>query len=178
MRKKIVTPGEEVAYAEEFETKGSAYSLDFRYLSSVLGIVTYDEKAHVAVVKPVRNPPLPQAGAIVYCQVVNKGRRAYQLRCFAVENNREIHDLKYSFTGVLPYFFSDGELGIGDYIRAKVVSTYGPPLVVSIRGPTYGSVLSRCPRCSSVLKRRGMALYCPNCSIEVKRKIAIGYYSA
>jgi exosome complex component CSL4 len=79
---------------------------------------------------------------------------------------------------VLPYIFADGELGIGDYIRAKVVSTHGPPLVVSIRGATYGSDLSRCLDAARCLKRRGAALYCPNCANEVKRKIAIGHYTA
>ncbi|MEM3963524.1 MAG: RNA-binding protein, partial [Pyrobaculum sp.] len=97
--------------------------------------------------------------------------------CFAVEEGRSLADMKYTITGVLPHFFSDGELGIGDYIRAKVVSTYGPPIIVSIRGPTYGAVLSRCPKCGTVLKRRGMTLYCPNCSTEVKRKLAVGYYT-
>jgi exosome complex RNA-binding protein Csl4 len=28
------------------------------------------------------------------------------------------------------------------------------------------------------LKRRGATLYCPNCAIEVKRKIATGHYTA
>ena len=114
---------------------------------------------------------------MVYCQVTGKGRRAYQLRCFAVEEGKNAADLKYPVSGVLPYFFSDGDIGIGDYLRAKVVSTYGPPIVVSIRGPTYGVILSRCPKCGAVLKRRGMMLYCPNCGAEVKRKIAVGHYA-
>lgn len=173
-----MTPGEEVAYAEEYEAKWGAYSVDYKLHAYVLGIAAYDERSHVATVKPLRDPPMPQQGSVVYCQVTGKGRRAYQLRCFAVERDREIHDLKYLYTGVLPYFFSDGDLGVGDYIRARVVSTYGPPLVVSIRGPTYGSVLSRCPKCGSVLKRRGPALYCPVCSTEVRRKIAVGHYMA
>jgi len=178
VKKIIVTPGETLAYAEEFEVKGSAYSLDHRYISSVLGVASFDEKTHTAVVKPLKDPAMPQPGAVVYCQVTGKGRRAYQLRCFAVEEQKGLVDLKYTFTGVLPHFFAEGELGIGDYIRARVISTYGPPLVVGIRGATYGSVLSRCPRCGSVLKRRGATLYCPNCAIEVKRKIATGHYTA
>lgn len=178
MKKIVVTPGETLAYAEEFEVKGAAYSLDHRYISSVLGTASFDEKTHTAVVKPLKDPVMPQPGSVVYCQVTGKGRRVYYLRCFAVEGQKGPVDLKYTFTGVLPYIFADGELGIGDYIRAKVVSTYGPPLVVSIRGATYGSVLSRCPRCGSVLKRRGATLYCPNCANEVKRKIAIGHYTA
>lgn len=178
VKKTVVTPGETLAYVEEFEVKGSAYSVDYRYLSSVLGVAAFDEKTHIAVVRPLKDPAIPPPGSVAYCQVTGKGRRAYQLRCFAVEGQRGPVDLKYAFTGILPYFFADGELGIGDYIRAKVVSTYGPPLVVSIRGATYGSVLSRCPHCGSVLKRRGMALYCPNCSTEVRRKIAVGHYTA
>ncbi|AET31678.1 exosome complex RNA-binding protein Csl4 [Pyrobaculum ferrireducens] len=177
MRKIIVTPGELVAYAEEFETKGAVYAVDYRYIAAALGVAAYDEKTHTAVVKPVRPPAIPQTGSVVYCQVTGEGRRAYQLRCFAVEEGRGPSELKYIVSGVLPHFFSDGEVGIGDYIRGRVVSTRGPPIVVSIRGPTYGVVLSRCPRCGSVLRRRGSALYCPNCGVEVKRKMAIGHYS-
>ncbi|ABP51597.1 exosome complex RNA-binding protein Csl4 [Pyrobaculum arsenaticum] len=177
MKKAVVTPGEVVAYAEEFETKGAVYNTGYEYRAATLGIAAYDPKTHTAVVKPTRKPPIPQPGTVVYCQVTSKGRRAYQLRCFAVEEGRSPADMKYTITGVLPHFFSDGELGIGDYIRAKVVSTYGPPIIVSIRGPTYGAVLSRCPKCGTVLKRRGMTLNCPNCSTEVKRKLAVGYYT-
>lgn len=174
--KKIVIPGEEVAYAEEYETKGAAYQEDHRYIASAVGVAAYDPKAHAAVVKPLKNSAIPPPGAVVYCIVTGKGRRAYQLKCFAVENGREVEELKYQTTSVLPYFFADGDLGIGDYVRAKVASSHGPPLVVSIRGATYGSVLSRCPKCGSVLKRRGMTLQCPNCGVEVKRKIAVGHY--
>jgi len=177
VKKTIVTPGELVAYAEEFETKGAVLAVDHKYHASALSVATYDEKSHVAVVKPVRGSAYPQPGAVVYCQVTGKGRRAYQLRCFAVEEGKNAADLKYPVSGVLPYFFSDGDIGIGDYLRAKVVSTYGPPIVVSIRGPTYGVILSRCPKCGAVLKRRGMMLYCPNCGAEVKRKIAVGHYA-
>jgi exosome complex component CSL4 len=126
MKKIVVTPGETLAYAEEFEVKGAAYGLDHRYISSVLGTASFDEKTHTAVVKPLKDPVMPQPGSVVYCQVTGKGRRVYYLRCFAVEGQKGPVDLKYTFTGVLPYIFADGELGIGDYIRAKVVSTSRP----------------------------------------------------
>jgi len=176
--RKVVTPGETVAYAEEFEVRGAAYLNSYKYIASAMGTAAYDPKAHLAVVKPFRESPIPPPGTVVYCVVLGKGRRAYQLKCFAVEGERGPVDMKYQITGVLPNFFADGEFGIGDYIRAKVVSTYGPPLVVSTRGATYGVVLSRCPNCGSLLKRRGNTLYCPNCGVEVKRKIAVGYYTA
>lgn len=177
MKKAVVTPGELVAFAEEYEAKGAAYTNDYKHHASALAVAIFDEKAHVALVKPIRGSALPPPGAVVYCIVTGKGVRAYQLRCFAVESDKDVRDLKYQITGVLPTFLADGELGIGDYVRAKVVSTYGPPLVVSTRGPAFGSILSRCPKCGSVLKRRGPVLQCPNCSTEVKRKIAVGYYT-
>lgn len=178
VKRAVVTPGETVAYAEEYDVRGSAYYAGYKYIACTLGVALYDDKSHTAVVRPVRNLPLPQPGAVVYCQVTGKGKRAYQLKCFAVEGKRGPVDLKYQFTGILPHFLADGRLGIGDYIRARVVSAHGPPLIVSIRGPTYGVILSRCPKCGSTLKRHGMALVCPSCAAEAARKIAVGYYAS
>lgn len=59
MKKTVVTPGETLAYVEEFEVKGSAYSVDYRYLSSVLGVAAFDEKTHIAVVRPLKDPAIP-----------------------------------------------------------------------------------------------------------------------
>ncbi|MFN3804968.1 MAG: exosome complex RNA-binding protein Csl4 [Pyrobaculum sp.] len=176
MERRVVTPGEVVGYAEEFDVRGAVYSVDYRYIAATVGMALFNKSTHMALVKSFRDPALPPQGVVVYCVVTSKGRRAYMLKCFAVERGQRPTDLKYQITGVLPYLFTDGDLGIGDYIRGKVVSTYGPPIVVSIRGHTYGSVLSRCPRCGSALRRRGMALYCPNCGTEARRKIAVGYY--
>ncbi len=172
----VVTPGEVVAYAEEYETKGAVYLNHYKYLASSIGVALFDKSTHTAVVKPLREPPIPPQGSVVYCIVVAKGRRVYHLKCFATEKERKIADAKYQTSGVLPHFLADGELGIGDYVRGKVVSTYGPPLVVSVKGYTYGSVLSRCPHCGSLMKRRGMTLQCTKCGAEAKRKIAMGHY--
>ncbi|MFN7106317.1 MAG: exosome complex RNA-binding protein Csl4 [Pyrobaculum sp.] len=176
MEKRLVTPGEVVGYAEEFDTSGAVYSVGYRYIAAAVGVALFDKNTHLASVRPFREAALPPQGAVVYCVVTGKGRRAYTLKCFAVERGQRPVDLRYQVAGVLPHVFTDGGLGVGDYIRGKVVSTYGPPLVVSIRGHTYGAVLSRCPRCGSVLKRRGMSLYCPSCGTEARRKVAVGYY--
>ncbi|MEM1925900.1 MAG: exosome complex RNA-binding protein Csl4 [Pyrobaculum sp.] len=175
--RRVVAPGELVASAEEFEVKGAVYVQNYDYIAAVTGVAMCERKSHLCFVKPFRSPHMPKTGSVVYCQVVGKGRRGYLLRCFATEGDKGVEEFKYFYTATTPYFFSDGELGVGDYIRGRVVSTYGPPFVVSIRGHTYGSVLSRCPRCGSVLKRKGSVLQCISCGTEVRRKIAIGYYT-
>nr|KJR73683.1 MAG: RNA-binding protein [Thermoproteus sp. AZ2] len=175
MKRKLVLPGEEVAAPEEYLVEQGAY-LDGVFRASVLGRAVYDPKAHTAVVEPIRGDNYPHNGDIVYCVVTSKGVRALSARCFAKESKNGVEDLKYPVTAYIPPQLVDGRVGVGDYIRAKVVSSHGPPFTLSIRGPSFGVIRAICPRCGSAMRRRGGQLVCPNCGAVDARKIAVGFY--
>lgn len=174
IQRKLVLPGEEVAAPEEFEVDGRAY-LDGIFRAAALGIAVYDRRSHTAVVEPLRNNGYPKQGDILYCVVTSKGVRALSARCIAREG-KTVEELKYPVSAFIPPQLVDGKVGVGDYIRARVVSSYGPPFLLSIKGPTFGVVRAICPRCGNVMKRRGNQLVCPVCGAVDSRKIAQGFY--
>ncbi|CCC82360.1 exosome complex RNA-binding protein Csl4 [Thermoproteus tenax] len=175
VKRKLVLPGEEVAMPEEFMVEGSSY-LDSVFRSSALGYVVYDSLSHTAVVKPFKRDSYPRQGDILYCVVTSKGVRALNVRCVAREMKEGFEELKYPVTGLIPPQLVDGKVGIGDYVRARVVSNYGPPFLLSIRGSTFGVVRAVCPKCGNVMRRRGGILVCPVCGATAVRKIAHGFY--
>ncbi len=170
----MVLPGEEIATPEEFVVDGRAY-LDGVFRAAALGVAVYDRRSHTAVVKPLREDGYPRQGDTLYCVVTSKGVRALSAKCVAKEG-RGVEELKYPVSAVIPPQFVDGKVGIGDYIRARVVSNIGPPFLLSIKGPTFGVVRAICPKCGSVMKRRGAQLVCPACGAVDVRKIAQGFY--
>lgn len=174
-KRRLVVPGEEVASPEEYVVEQGAY-LDGVFRAAVLGRAVYDPKAHVAAVEPLKGARYPKQGDILYCVVTSKGVRALSARCFAREGASGLEELKYSVVAHIPPQLADGRVGIGDYIRARVVSSRGPPFLLSIRGHTFGVVRALCPKCGSIMRRRGSQLVCPSCGAVAIRKTAIGFY--
>ncbi|MEL9990868.1 MAG: exosome complex RNA-binding protein Csl4 [Thermoproteus sp.] len=173
--RKIVVPGEEVAIPEEYLVDGYAY-LDGVFRASALGVAVYDRKSHAAVVRPIKTYGYPKQGDVLYCVVTSKGVRALSARCVAKEGKNGPEELKYSVTAFIPPQLIDGKVGVGDYIRARVVSNLGPPFLLSIKGPTFGVVRAICPKCGNAMRRRGGQLVCPVCGTTDVRKIAQGFY--
>ncbi|MGC8583037.1 MAG: exosome complex RNA-binding protein Csl4 [Thermoproteus sp.] len=175
VERRLVLPGEEVATPEEFAVDGRAY-LDGVFRAAALGVAVYDRKSHTAVVKPVKVDGYPRQGDILYCVVTSKGVRALSARCVAKEGGDGPEELKYPVTAFIPPQLVDGRIGVGDYIRARVVSNLGPPFLLSVKGPTFGVVRAICPKCGNVMRRRGNKLVCPVCGAADVRKIAQGFY--
>jgi len=174
--RRVVTPGEEVAVAEEFEVVGESYMDKYVARSTVLGLVEYDVRGHIAVVEPIRKPMLIKQGDIVHCVVEGKGLKHVTAKCFAVEEQGSMGYLPYAYTAFLiyPSHISDlSDVGIGDYIRARVASRYGPPYLVTIKHPQLGVTYTLCPRCRTAMRRVGQVFRCPSCGLEVRRKVAL-----
>jgi exosome complex component CSL4 len=175
IERRLVLPGEEVATPEEFIVDGRAY-LDGVFRASALGVAVYDRRSHAAAVRPLKGDGYPRQGDILYCVATSRGVRALSVRCVAREGDGGPEELKYPVTAFIPPQLVDGKIGIGDYIRARVVSNLGPPFLLSVRGPTFGVVRAICPKCGNVMKRRGSRLVCPVCGAADVRKIAQGFY--
>jgi len=173
---RVVVPGEELAVAEEFEVLGEAYVERYVARSSVIGLAEYDARSHMAAVSPFKKPTMIKQGDVVHCLVEGKGLKHVTARCFAVEEQGTMKYLPYTYTAILLYPTHVGDLsevGIGDYIRARVTSRHGPPYLITIKHPQLGVTYSLCPRCRTAMRRVGQVLRCPTCGLEVRRKVAL-----
>lgn len=174
--RRIVLPGEEVSVAEEFELVGDGYMDRYVARSAVLGVAEYDVRSHVAMVRPLRQRPTIRQGDVVHCVVEGKGARHVAARCFAVEEQGALRYLPYTFTAIMlvPQHIGDvNDVGVGDYVRARIASRYGPPYTATIKAPHLGVTYSLCPRCRTPMRRAGQVLRCPSCGLEVRRKVAL-----
>ncbi len=181
----IVAPGERICVIEEFLPGLNSYSDESGYVRSlVFGRVVRDLRNHEVHVVPFSRRAQLKAGSIVYgkvCTVVND--RLAVVRVLALDDNNIVVPLKSPCTGLLhasqmsdSYVRSVYEfVGIGDIIRARIVSTWGPPYLLSIRSQDLGVISALCPSCMSEMRRRGGKLYCSACNVQVKRKVPLTY---
>ncbi len=178
----IVVPGEELCVIEEFVPGQYAYADADGYVRAlVLGRVVKDVKAHDIKVEPIRNKLLPRQGDIVYGKVVSiVNEKVAIVKILAVHENGTIVPLKHHCTGLLhisqasngPASMKD-IVGIGDVVRARIISTWGPPYLISIKAQNLGVIYALCPRCRVELRRRSDKLQCPSCGMVIKRKVPL-----
>ncbi len=178
----IVVPGEELCVIEEFLPSQFTYADELGYVRSlVLGRVVRDLKTHDIKVEPVKNRLLLRQGDIVYGKVVSiVNEKVAIVKIVALHENGTIIPLKHHCTGLLHISqASNGPstmrdiVGIGDVVRAKIISTWGPPYLISIKAQNLGVVYALCPRCRVELRRRSDKLQCPSCGTVIKRKVPL-----
>lgn len=180
--KRLVIPGDELAVIEEFSSSENTYVHDGRVIAKVVGLSRFDFEERKAGIDPIKRPPLPRAGSVVYGWVVKVRDPVATLEVFYVEDYEKylhppmsgvLHAMNVSSSYVKTLY---DVLGYGDVVRAKVLVNRIPPYVLSIRGREFGVVFSRCPHCMSPLRKRGLSLFCGNCKRTVKRKISPAHY--
>lgn len=154
-----------------------------------MGVVIRNDKDHIISVKPIRSSNLLlKVNDIVYGKVVAiPNDRVVIVKIIGVESNGSKTVLKDDVTGIVPPSqLLNGKpgsasevLGIGDIIRARVISK-DPPYTLTLRDVQLGVVYARCPRCGHPLKWRsgGELLQCPNCGAVVRRKVSLVEYWA
>ena len=189
MSKEIVAPGDVVGVAEEYlPGENVEVDADGKLRAQVMGIVVRNDKEHVVSVKPIRsNNSLLKLNDIVYGKVVAiPNDRTVIVRIIGVDNNGSKVVLKDDVTGIIPPSqLLNGKpgsasevLGIGDIVRARVISK-DPPYTLTLRDAQLGVVYARCPRCGHVLKwKSNELLQCPNCGAVVRRKVSLVEYWA
>lgn len=178
----IAYPGDEIAIIEEYLPGENTY-VDSNGVvrASIIGRVVKDNNQHIIQVRPLRKLSLLNINDIVYGRVVSiPNDKVAIIKIFAVLYNDEIKVLKNTFSGLLHISQASDTfinnivevLGIGDTVKAKVISK-GPPYLLSIKGLSLGVIQAQCPVCNSVLKRRGQSFQCMNCGTIVKRKVPL-----
>ncbi len=182
----VVLPGDEIGVIEEYiageyvdETR------DGRLIAQVLGRIIRDNVNHIISVKPLKRARLPRQNDVVYGVIVAlPNDRVAVTKILAIYANGGLEPVKGELTGLIPIsqianMRLNGVsemLGIGDIVRAKVISR-GPPFVLTVRDSQLGVVFSRCPMCNQPLKWKGVdSLKCPSCNLIVKKKVCLVEY--
>ncbi len=177
----FVLPGEQICIIEEFVPGINTYAdIDGVVRACTVGRVIRNLKTHDIYVESVKLTCGLQQGDIVYGQIVAVlNEKVAVVKILGVQrNSKTVQPLKHSFTGLL-HVSQAAEtycptlrdiVGIGDVVKAKVISKWGPPYLLSIRGPNLGVIYALCPTCRVEVRRRGSKLQCPICGMVLKRK--------
>ncbi|MCD6458997.1 MAG: hypothetical protein B6U95_00675 [Thermofilum sp. ex4484_82] len=182
IKKKIVTPGEEIAVIEEFMGSRNTYIIDGRIISKVVGLAKFDFEERIAEISPFKIPVLPRKNDIVYAQVFKLKDNVASLDVFFVEKHNKyffpalsatLHVMNVSTSYIKTLY---DVLGYGDIVRAKILVGNNPPYILSLKGRDFGVVYSNCPYCMTPLKRKGLSLFCTKCRRTIKRKISMSHY--
>ncbi len=182
----VAIPGEELCVIEEFLPGAYTYSDEQGHVrATVTGTVKRDLKTHDIHVRPLKEKFLPSQGDIVIGKVIAmlNEKVAVVKICAIQRENGKIEVLKHTYTGLLhviqavdqpsPNMSIKDVVGIGDVVRAKVISVKGPPFLLSMRGQNLGVIYAICPYCRVELRKRGRNLQCPSCGQVFKRKTPI-----
>ncbi len=180
MKKKMVSPGDDVAEVEEFISAEGTYEEDGKIKSALFGELDLDQEEKVAKVK-AHNPMVTlKNGDDVFCTITDVRTSMAMCDLVAVEGKERgitgdtsatIHISKVSSE----YTQDVGrEFRPGDIVRAKVIQTK-PSVQLSTQDGHYGVVKSLCRRCRQSLKRQGRSLFCPACERTEGRKVADDY---
>lgn len=180
---KYVIPGEILGVIEEFIPSENVYVKedDGTIRSKVVGKTVKNRELHVIAVSPTKRVELLRKGDVVYGYIDGIKDVIAFVKIFYIENANKI--LLKPLTGILHVQNVSSErvksiynaYSYGDIIRAHVAENGGPPFILSTVGREYGVILARCPRCMSVLKKKGYTLFCPVCKTRVKKKISLRY---
>ena len=182
----IAVPGEELCVIEEFVPGAYTY-IDERgnVRATVTGVVKRDLKTHDIHVQPIKGRQLPSQGDIIIGKVVAMlNEKVAVIKIYAIQrDNGRLEILKHAYTGLLHVVQASDQptpntsikdvVGIGDIVRARVISVKGPPFLLSMKGQNLGVIYAVCPYCRVELRRRGRVLQCPSCGQIFKRKTPI-----
>lgn len=177
---KLVFPGDELAVSEEYIAGEGTIDERGKIYASTVGILKVDEKERVMSVKPF-NPPVSLKRGDIVIAVVTGTRESMgtadviqvegKERSIAGDTNASIHVSKVSsdYTKSVK-----GEFRTGDIIRAEVIQT-DPSLQLTTSGRNLGVLKAYCHRCRLPMGKKGRELYCKNCDLTDRRKIAVDY---
>ncbi|MCJ2563161.1 MAG: exosome complex RNA-binding protein Csl4 [Candidatus Thermoplasmatota archaeon] len=178
--KKLVFPGDELAVSEEYIAGEGTLDERGKIYASTVGIVELDSKERVLRVKAF-NPPVTLKNGDDVIAIVSGTRESMgtadvvqvegKERSVSGDTNGSIHVSKVSSSYTKSV---KGEFYIGDFIRAKVIST-DPSLQLTTTGKRYGVLKGFCTQCRIPMIRKGNTLYCESCDSTDRRKISSDY---
>jgi exosome complex component CSL4 len=177
----LVLPGQKIGVIEMYVPGQGTYTKDGIIFSSIIGVFKVDSSHVVSVISKEKKPVMPRNGDIVI-GVVDMVRK--QMAIANITNVRGFNPTT-DFEGMIHISqvsknylenLSDA-FKTGDVIRAVVINDEITPYFLNTAAPHLGVILTYCSECGSFLQldKDGRNLFCNNCKIIEKRKVARDY---
>jgi len=176
----FVYPGEQLGVIEEFLAGAGTYIENGEIFSSGTGRLSLDlDRKEISVITQTHLPRIPKVESVVVGQVVAASEKTATMKI------EQIDDMKSdtSFTGIL--HVSDvsrtyvknltDAIKLGDFVRAKVISTKNREFHLATREDMLGVIKAACAICGQTLTPQRNGLRCPNCGDVARRKTAADY---
>lgn len=177
--RRLVYPGDSVGVAEEWVPGPGTYEENGEVYAATFGMLTLDTTDFVARVEPyVGRPAVVQPGDIVI-GVVHATRPSMaivEVKALADQPNRGLGGdtngtLHVSKSSDQYLESMESAFRVRDIVRAKVLSS-DPAIQLTTKGPRLGVLKSYCPRCGSVMAKKGRGVLCPECGWKDTKKLA------
>jgi exosome complex component CSL4 len=179
-REAFVLPGYKIGVIEEYVPMAGTYVEEGTIFSAKAGLAVMDLMEKTVSVKSEEDKPkIPRVGSLVIGEVTNIQDRSLSIKIFKVEGR----PVSSAFTGLLHIsnvsqnYVKDmfDAFNYSDIIRAHVISTTNARFHLSTEGKDLGVIYSFCTTCGKPMIIRSGRLYCQQCKLTEKRKLASDY---
>lgn len=182
MERRLVYPGDPVGVAEEFTPGPGTYEENGEVFAATIGHLVLDTDTFEARVEPfVGGPAVVRPGDVVIgtVQGTRSSMAIVEVRAIADrpqrgiggDTNGTLHVSKASERYVENM---EDAFRVRDILRARVLET-SPAIQLTTKGPDLGVLKSYCPRCGTVMLRKGKGVACPECDWKDTKKMAEDY---
>lgn len=173
----IVTPGDRLAFEEEYIGGKGTFTENGVVYSSIKGEKTEDPKSRTVSVKG-NNFEMIKTGDVVVGMVGSISRQMATIDNVAPESKLKSYPSNRTFIRISELSTDYAEsmrsyITIGDIIKARVVEIKTLGIYLTIKQPELGVIRTYCTNCKSELTMRGRLLVCSECGAKQQRKMAL-----
>ncbi|MEM3403579.1 MAG: exosome complex RNA-binding protein Csl4 [Nitrososphaeria archaeon] len=175
-KKTYYLPGDLIGVIEEFTPSSNVYQENYNIRSKQLGKINinYETRA-VTIIPKLRVTEVPKVGDEVIGIVDQSQSGLVMVRIKEINGN----PVKSEFVGMILLREQQTDrnqrriiIKLGDYVRAKVVSSLNNVIHLSIKGDHYGVLHTVCSYCGGQVQLSGRRIFCTQCKMLDERKIA------
>jgi exosome complex component CSL4 len=175
----FVTPGDKLGVIEEFLPGLGTYVDNGDIYSSTIGHLLIDLfKRKISVHSSTSILPMPKVGDIVIGRVANIQDKNIVIKISQINaESRSILAGIMHVSDVSTHYVKTmfNAFKVGDFVRAKVISTTNKEFHLSTKGNYLGVIQALCSNCGELLVFQKHRLRCLNCKRIERRKIVLGY---
>jgi exosome complex component CSL4 len=172
-----VTPGEQLAFEEEYIGGKGTFTEKGVIYSSIKGEKIEDSKSRMVSVKG-KCFELIRPGDVVVGTVSTISKQMASVEYVTPENKFKSYPSIRTFLRISELSTDYAEsmrsyITIGDIIKARVIEIKTLGIYLTIKQPELGVVRTFCTNCRSELTMRGRLLVCSECGAKQQRKMAL-----